>query len=162
MWSVLAAAALGTRVLFAERIPGTQLFFLLAIFGFGFLLQPIATLHVHFAPRGPHAAVLSTLAGGATALLGVVAVLTDDLEPAALFFLGMWWWVVGKFAAQTGSLPSLFGWITAAAAVISFLAAIGNVFGVGRWTWDGTILALAAWLIALAFVFRRLGAGKGS
>jgi hypothetical protein len=162
VWSVLAAAALATRVGFAERIPGTQLFFLLAIFGFGLLLQPIATLHVHFAPRGAHAAVMSTLAGTATALLGLVAVLTDDLEPAALFFLGMWWWVVGKFAVQSGSLPSLFGWITAAAGLIAFLAAIGNVFGVGRWTWDGTILALAVWLVALAFNFRREAAGKGS
>lgn len=147
-------------MIFAERIPGTQIFFLLSIFGFGFLLQPIATLHVHFAPKGRHAAVLSTLAGTATSLLGLVAVLTDDLEPAALFFLGMWWWVVGKFAAQTGALPRTFGWVTAIASAGAFLAMAGNVVGLGRWTWDLPVLALAAWLVALALVFGRRVAAK--
>jgi hypothetical protein len=161
-WCLLAAGALAVRVIFAERLPGTQIFFLLSIIGFGALLPPIATLHLHLSSGGRHAAVLATLAAAASVVLGLSAVLTDDLEPAALFFLGMWWWVVGKFAVQTGLLPRAFGWITAVASIGVLACVVGNIFGLGRWTWDAPLVALAAWLVALAFIFVRQAAPKQS
>lgn len=144
-------------------VAGPQLYGLLAVLGFGLLLPPIALLHARFAPLRPQGAMLATLAGGATAVAGVAALALDDLEPAALFFLGMWWWVTGKFVAESGVLPRLFGRVTAAAAPLVFAALLANLFGIRPYSWSAPRLALALWLFVLAFLlYREIGARRNA
>lgn len=159
-WALVAALALALHVLLAAPLSGPQLYGLLAVLGFGLLLPPIAILHVRFAPIRPQAAVLASAAGTATAIFGIAALAFDDLEPGALFFLGMWWWVVGKFSVETGVLARVFGWATMGASVFAFLALLGNTFGLGRWTWTAPRLVLAAWLVVLATLLYREVAGR--
>ncbi len=155
VWALLAALALALHVLLAAPIAGTQLYGLLAVLGFGLLLPPIAVLHARFSASGPRAAILATAAGIATAVLGMAALTFNDLEPGALFFLGMWWWVVGKFSAETALLARPFGYATMAGSLSVFAAMVSNVLGTARWTWTGPRLLLAVWLIALALLLYR-------
>lgn len=144
-------------------VAGPQLYGLLAVLGFGLLLPPIALLHVRFAAVRPQAAILATLAGAATAVAGVAALALDDLEPAALFFLGMWWWVTGKFIAESGALPRRFGQLTAAAAPLVFAALAANLLGLRPYSWSAPRLALALWLLVLAsLLYRELGRPKNA
>lgn len=154
-WSGVAALSLATHVAMSAIGFGPQTYQILSVLGFGLLLPAVATLHVRFTPVGPHGAILATLAGTATAILGLAAMLLDDLEPAALFVLGMWWWVVGKFVTETALLPRALGLVTSAIAVLAFACALGNVISVGRWTWTVPRLALAAWMAVLAAVLWR-------
>ena len=155
VWALLAALALALHVLLAAPVAGPQLYGLLAVLGFGLLLPPVAILHVRFTAIGPQAAILATAAGAAVAVTGVVALAFDDLEPGALFFLGMWWWVVGKFSVETGLLPRTFGYATMVGAAFVFVAMVGDSVGVGRWTWTLPRLLLAAWLVVLAALLYR-------
>ena len=157
-WSLVAALALSAHVLLAAPLAGPQIYGLFAVLGFGLLLPPIATLQLRFRDLNPHAAILSTMAGSATAVVGMAALVFNDLEPGALFFLGLWWWVVGKFAAASGRLPRLFGYATMALGVLAFAAMVGDVLG-ARVAWTATRLALAAWLLALAAILYRSAAG---
>lgn len=159
-WSLIAALALSLHVALAAPVGGPQLYALLAVLGFGLLLPPIAILHVRFTPIGPQAAILATIAGTAVALLGVAALAFDDLEPGALFFLGMWWWVVGKFSVQTGVLPRIFGYATIVASGLAFVAMVADTLGL-RLAWTGPRLVLAVWLVALAGILYR-AAGRAS
>ena len=159
-WALAAALALALHVLLAAPIAGPQLYGLLAVLGFGLLLPPIALLHVRFAASGPQAAILATAAGTAVAVTGIIALAFDDLEPGALFFLGTWWWVVGKFSVETGRLPRAFGYATLLAAGFAFLAMVGDALGIGRWTWTAPRLVLAAWLVALAALLYRAAARR--
>ena len=154
-WSLLAAVALAAHVLLAAPIAGPQLYGLLAVLGFGLLLPAIAVLHLRYATIGPGAAILATIAGVATSVTGMAALLLNDLEPGALFFLGLWWWVVGKFAIETGLLPRPFGRVTTAAAGLVFAAMFADLFGLGRWAWTLPRLALAIWLVVLALILWR-------
>ncbi len=161
-WSIVAGAAIALHVLLSAVVAGPQLYGLLAVLGFGLLLPPIALLHARFALIRPQAAVLATLAGSATALAGVAALALNDLEPAALFFLGTWWWVTGKFVADSGVLPRAFGVATAAAAPLVYAALIANLFGL-RYSWSAPRLALAAWLFVLAsLLYREIGARRNA
>lgn len=149
-WAVLAAVALSLHVLLAAVVAGPQLYGLLAVLGFGLLLPPLMILHARFTQSNAHGALLATLAGTATAITGVAALLTNDLEPAALFFFGMWWWTTGKLARETASLPRAFATITMWAAPLLFAAMLADILGLGRWAWQAPRLALAIWLVALA------------
>ena len=150
-------------MLLSAVVAGPQFYGLLAVLGFGLLLPPIALLHVRIAALRPHAAVLATLAGGATAVSGVAALALDDLEPAALFFLATWWWVAGKLMAESGALSRRFGQLTAATAPLVFVALIANLFGVRPYSWSAPRLALALWLLALALLlYRELGRPKNA
>ena len=153
-WSLLSALALSLHILLAAPIAGPQLYGLLAVLGFGLLLPPISTLYVRFTALNPHAAILTALNGAAMAIAGVGALTFNDLEPAALLFLGMWWWVVGKFSAESGALPRPLGYATMVLSVLAFAALLGDVFGV-RVAWTAARLALAAWLIVLAAILYR-------
>ncbi len=146
-------------MLLAAPLAGPQLYGLLAVLGFGLLLPPIAILHVRFSRSGPQAAILATAAGIATAVTGIAALSFNDLEPGALFFLGMWWWVVGKFSLETGAFARPFGYATTLAAVFAFVAMVGDVLGIGRWTWTLPRLALAVWLLLFRDSARRADAG---
>lgn len=156
-WAVLAALALTAHVALSAVVAGPQLYGLLAVAGFGLILPVIAALHVRIAPLRPQAAVLASASGTATAATGVAALLLNDLEPAALFFLGLWWWVVGKFMLDTGTLSRAFGTLTAAAAPLVYLALLANLFGLRPYGWSAPRLALAAWLVMLAVLLNRDG-----
>lgn len=154
-WSLLAAAALAAHVLLAAPIAGPQLYGLLAVVGFGLLLPAIAMLHLRSAALVPQGATLATIAGTATSVSGMAALLLNDLEPGALFFLAMWWWVLGKLALETGLLPRPFGTATAAAAALVFAAMFADLFGLGPWAWTAPRLGLALWLAMLALILYR-------
>ncbi len=143
-------------MLLAAPIAGPQLYGLLAVLGFGLLLPPVAILHVRISAIGPQAAILATAAGLATSVVGILALALDDLEPGALFFLGMWWWVVGKLSVENGLLARPFGVATMLASAFAFVAMVGDALGIGRWTWTAPRLVLAAWLVALATLLYRL------
>ncbi len=66
-------------------------------------------------------AILGTLAGVAVATVGLAGSANIDVRPASLFVLGLWWWTIGKMAAETGVLPRGFGVATAALGAIAFL-----------------------------------------
>ncbi len=134
-------------------VAGPQLYELLAVLGFGLLLPPIATLHARLSATNAHAAILASLAAAATSISGAAALLLNDLEPEALLFLGTWWWVFGKFEAQRGAWRP-FGTLTMALAVLAYAALLADLFGV-RLAWQGARLALAAWLVALAYLLGR-------
>ena len=153
-WSLLAALALSLHVLLAAPLAGPPLYGVLAVIGFGFLLPPIATLFLRFRTINPHAAILSTMAGTSLAIVGMAALVFDDLEPGALFFLGMWWWVVGKFGLESALLPRPFAYVTMSLAVLAFAAMVGDVLG-ARAVWIAARLALAAWLLAFAAILYR-------
>lgn len=154
VWSGVAALALSLHIVLAAPIGGPPLYGILAVLGFGLLLPVIATLYVRFVTVGPHAAILTAIAGVATSISGVGALSFDDLEPAALLFLGTWWWVAGKFSVESGLLPRAFGYATMALAVLAFVAMIGDVLG-ARIAWTVARLALAAWLLVLATILYR-------
>ena len=154
VWCLVAALALSLHVVLTAAIAGPQLYGVLSVLGFGLLLPPNATLFLRFRALNPHAGILTAMAGTATAIVGMSALAFDDLEPGALFFLGLWWWVVGKFSAESRSLPRWFGFVTMALAILAFAAMVGDVLG-ARAAWTAARLALAAWLVALAAILYR-------
>ncbi len=160
-WALVAAFALSLHVLAAGLVAGPQLYGLLAVLGFGLLLPPIAILHVRFTPIGPQAAILATIAGTATSISGVGALAFGDLQPGALFFLGVWWWVVGKFSVETGILPRAFGYATMALSLLAFAVTIGDVLGL-RAGWTAARLTLAGWLVVLAWLLYRSATGRAA
>ena len=157
MWCLLAALALSLHVLLAAPFAGPQLYAVLAVAGYGLTLPPIATLFMRFRAVNPHAAILNAMSGSALAIVGMAALVFDDLEPGALFFLGMWWWVVGKFSFESGLLDRRFGLATMALAILTFAALVADVLGV-RVAWVAARLAFAAWLLVLAAMLYRSAA----
>jgi hypothetical protein len=170
LWSVVAAAAqLGSVALGALAYP--YLLDLLTAVGYGFLLPPIAVLHVRHAAVRRSGAVLTTLAGGTVAAVGLAGGGNVDVVPAGLFALGMWWWTSGKLWAQTGVLPAALGRITAALGLAAFAAVPLSAFGpafaavLPRALADALALpyaalahlALGLWLVGLAIALLRGG-----
>ncbi len=160
VWALVAALALALHVALAAPVAGPQLYGLLAVLGFGLLLPPIAILHARFSAIGPHTAILATAAGVATSVVGIGALALDDLEPGALFFLSMWWWVVGKFSVETGLYARPFGYATMLGSLVAFVAMVGDVLGIGRWTWTLPRLVLAVWLVVLAALLYQDATGR--
>jgi len=117
----------------------------------------IASLHVRHEPLRGSGAVLGTIAGASVVTLGLGAAASIDLIPAALFVRGIWWWTIGKMWAETGVLPRVFGWITAALAIACFaLVAAYAVTGIPMAPPDLPLrLILGLWLIVLAAVLWR-------
>jgi hypothetical protein len=164
-WCLVAALALSLHVLLAAPLAlraqgplplGPPLYGILAVAGFGLILPPIATLFLRFRALNEHAAILSAMSGTALAIVGMSALVFDDLEPGALFFLGMWWWVVGKFGFESQLFSRWFGLATMALAIVAFIAIAGDLLG-ARVVWTAARLVLAAWLLALgATLYRSL------
>lgn len=125
--------------------------------GYGLILPGIAVLHpLHRAVRDS-GAVLATVAGVAAVVVGLAGAVNVDLQPAALFIRGMWWWTVGKMWATTAVLPRSFGVGTAALGVLALaatFAASANVPDLAIWDRGG--IALGVWLIALATALWRV------
>ncbi|MBI3521487.1 MAG: hypothetical protein HY071_00130 [Chloroflexi bacterium] len=126
---------------------------LLVAVGYGFLLPPIAIIHVRNTAVRQSGAILGTIAGAATATVGISASVNANAAPASLFAMGVWWWTIGKMSAQTGVLPRAFGYATAAAGAAAFALAALAPFQPGVAGADHTLLGL--WLLALAVVLLR-------
>jgi len=129
------------------------------------LLPAIAHLQLRHARVRGSGTTLGTITGIAALLVGLAGALNVDVQPAALFALGMWWWTIGKLWAETGVLPAGFGLATAGAGALallgSFVAAgltplTALVPGVPELAlWEATRVALAAWSLALAALLWR-------
>lgn len=87
-------------------------------------------------------------------MTGLAALLLNDLEPAALFFLGMWWWTAGRLAIEASAFPRAFGIATSILGAIAFAASFADIFG-ARTAWSASRLLLAAWLVVLTWLLRR-------
>ncbi|MDP9265237.1 MAG: hypothetical protein M3O91_03840 [Chloroflexota bacterium] len=122
LWSLLAAVAQLALVAFGAQYFPYLRNFLIAV-GYGFILPGIAVMHVRNSSVRDSGAILGTIAGASTVVVGLAGSVNVDLEPAALLVLGVWWWTVGKMAAQTSSLPAGFGIATAIAGALAVAAA---------------------------------------
>lgn len=89
------------------------------------MLPALAVLHPRHARVRESGTILATIAGTATVAVGLAGSVNVDLQPAALFVLGMWWWTIGKLWAETGILPRALGVTTAA---LGALAIAGGLF----------------------------------
>jgi len=140
---------------------------LLAV-GYGFILPAVAVLHVRNATVRPSGAILGSLAATAAVTVGIVGSINVDAQPAALFSLGIWWWTIGKMAAQTGTLlPPRFGALTAALGAFAFIAVPLEGFGpalvavlprsladaLAQPYFSATHLVVGVWLLTVAGVF---------
>ena len=93
--------------------------------GYGLMLPAVAVLHPRHGRVRESGTILATIAGTATVIVGLGGSVNVDLQPAALFVLGMWWWTIGKLWAETGILPRELGRTTAA---LGALALAGGLF----------------------------------
>lgn len=168
VWSLLAAVAQLALVAFGALYFPYLRNFLIAV-GYGFILPAIAVMQVRNGAARASGAILGTIAGTATVAVGLAGSVNVDLEPAALLILGVWWWTIGKMAAQTGSLARGFGVATAIAGALALAAASLSAFGSASIAvlparvsaaldlpyLSASHLALGLWLIALAVVIRK-------
>ncbi len=127
------------------------------------MLPAIAVLHVRHTPVRSSGAILATIAGIATATVGLAASVMLDLRPAALVVLGVWWWTMGKMWAETDVMPRTFGLATATLAAVALAGALlfvitsqlvqpGTTAAGQAWTIVHFVIGL--WLIALATALR--------
>jgi hypothetical protein len=156
-WSLAAGLA---QLLAPTFAPGfyPSWYFALSALGFGLMLPGIASLHVRHALVRQSGAFLGTITGTSVVTLGSVAAAVTGVVPALFVVTGMWWWTIGKMWAETNVLPSVFGWITMALAIVCF-AFLGTYAISG-----GALMAVAdlplrlvlgLWLIAIAVLFWR-------
>ena len=144
-------------MLVAGRLADPHLHVLLVAPAYGFLLPVVAVLHVRNTAVRQSGAILGTIAGAAVATVGISGAVNPDARPAALFVLGIWWWTIGKMAAETGVLPRRFGVATAALGALAFVLVVLETFASATpIPWDDVArVALAVWLLALAAIFVR-------
>lgn len=128
----------------------------LVAIGYGLLLPVIAILHVRHRRWRESGAILGTIAGTATVVLGIVASASPFATIPALFVRGIWWWTIGKMWWETALLPRPLGAVTMVLAVMAFAVAASAApvnldAGVlvaadrvvlGAWA---TLLSLAVW-----------------
>ena len=170
LWSAVAGVAQLLLVLFGEEAFPYLRNVLLAV-GYGFILPTVAVLHVRSATVRQSGAILGSLAAIAAVTVGIAGSLNVDARPAALFLLGIWWWTIGKMAAQTGTLPRRVGTLTAALGALAFVAVPLEGFGpalvavlprsvadlLAQPYFSAMHLIVSAWLLTIAAVFARDG-----
>jgi hypothetical protein len=132
------------------------------------MLPAIAVLHPRHGRMRENGAILATIAGTATVAVGLGGSVNVDLQPAALFVLGMWWWTVGKMWAETEILPRPFGLATAILGAATLAGGLLAAVSVGLTVvlpnmpdlaiWSGEKVALGAWLVALGATLSRSAA----
>ena len=132
--------------------------------GYGFMLPPIAVLHVRQTAVRSSGAILATIAGTATVTVGLAGSVSLDLRPAALVVLGIWWWTMGKMWVETAVMPRALGLATATLAVLALGGAAALVvipdllqpgaLGAGQ-AWTILQLVVGLWLFALAGALSR-------
>ena len=168
LWSAIAGLAQLLLVIVGQEAFPYLRNVLLAV-GYGFILPAVAVLHVRNATVRQSGAILGSLAAIAAVTIGIAGSINVDAQPAALFLLGIWWWTIGKMAAQTGTLPRRVGTLTAALGALAFAAVPFEAFGpalvavlprsaadaLGQPYFSATHIVLGIWLLAVAAVFAR-------
>ena len=130
LWSALAGIAqIAIPLVGDQAYP--YLYDLLTAVGYALIFPFVAVLQVRNAPHRRSGATLGTITGSAVATVGLAGAANIDVRPASLFVLGMWWWTIGKMAVETGSLPRLFGQVTAVLGALSFAVVPLEAFGPG-------------------------------
>lgn len=132
---------------------------------YGLMLPAIAILHPRHGRHRESGTILATITGLATVTVGLGGAVNADLQPAALFVLGMWWWTIGKIWAETGIMPRGLGLATAGLGVLAtlgtFLAAVSvGLSGIAPPfphipVWPLAQVILGIWLIALGALVTR-------
>lgn len=149
MWAAIA----GLSLLALVALPSALLppFYYLAVAAaYALILPALAVLHIRHARVRESGAILATIAGTATVVMGMVTAADPVNGTAALFVRGVWWWTVGKMWWETSVLPRPFGIVTM---VLAPLAIAGGLYPTFTQTWIDA--ALAVWMLALAFVLAR-------
>ncbi len=133
---------------------------------YGLMLPAVAVLHGRHALVRRSGAMLGTIAGGTAVAVGLAGAVNVDLQPAALFILGMWWWTVGKIWAETDALPRPFGLATAALGAVALAGGLFAAVNVGISAirpgfpdvpvWRLAQLALGVWLVILGATLSRI------
>lgn len=145
------------------------LYDLLTALAYGLLFPAIAVLHARNVALRASGGILGTISGAAVATVGLAGSANVDVRPASLFVLGMWWWTIGKMAAETGTLPRAFGVVTAAAGALAFALAPFEAFAgqlsavmprtladvLAQPYFAAAHVALGLWLVALAWILAR-------
>lgn len=149
LWSALAGAA---QLALAVGAPpsGSFLANALVAIGWAFVLPSVAVLHAAAAAHRRSGAILASLLGTAVVVIGMSAATEAALRPALLVLVGMWWWTLGKMAAETGILPRAFGVATAG---LGALALAGGLAAPGMEIVARAVLGV--WLLVLAALFAR-------
>ncbi|HVR89371.1 MAG TPA: hypothetical protein VHG53_07495 [Candidatus Limnocylindria bacterium] len=141
----------------------------LTALAYGFLLPVVAVIHVRNVPVRQSGAILGTLAGAAVATVGLAGSANVDVRSASLFVLGLWWWTIGKIAAETGVLPRSFGVTTAVMGALALLLVPLEAFSpalaavmprsladaLAQPYFSVAHVAMAGWLFAIAGVLAR-------
>jgi hypothetical protein len=117
--------------------------------GYGLMLPALAVLHVRHTAVRSSGAMLATVAGTATVIVGLAGSVALDLRPAALVVLGTWWWTMGKMWVQTAVMPRALGIATATLAVVALVGALALVVSTDLLV-PGAVAAGQAWTIAQA------------
>lgn len=144
MWSLVASVA---QLGLAGLDRGSPLFTAALAVAYPLMLPAIAVLHVRHRAVRESGAVLATVTGVASVVLGAAAIVEPRLLPALLFVLGMWWWTMGKMWVETAVLPRPFGFATMALAVAAMVAAVALPLGPNA--------VIAVWLVPLAAALAR-------
>lgn len=136
------------------------------------MLPAIAILHPRHGRHRESGTILATITGNATVTVGLGGSVNVDLQPAALFVLGMWWWTIGKLWAETEILPRGLGIATAGIGALAIIGTFIAAVNVGLSavvpavppiaTWPIAQAVLGGWLIALGLTFWRTAAGLTS
>jgi hypothetical protein len=129
------------------------------------MLPAIAVLHGRHRAVRDSGAVLATIAGTSAVAVGLAGSINVDLQPAAIFVVGMWWWTMGKMWAETAVMPRMFGLVTAALGVAALGGGLFAAVNVGLSAvrpgfpdvavWPALQAALGAWLIVLGLSLPR-------
>lgn len=127
---------------------------------FPLMLPAIAVLHPRHRAVRDSGAILATIAGTATVAVGLGGSVNVDLQPAALFVLGMWWWAIGKLWAETRVLSRGLGLATAGLGALTLFGGLFAAVSVGLSAvrpglpdvamWTIAQAALGVWLVILA------------
>lgn len=153
-------------VVTAGHLAYPYLYGLLIAVGYGLMLPAIAVLHERHRAVRRSGAVFGTIAGTATVVVGLAGAVSVDLQPAALFVLGMWWWTLGKMWIETGVVRGGAGPATAVLGVLAIAGAFAPAVWIGLAyflradlpfvdVWRIAELTLGAWLVALAAALSR-------
>lgn len=165
-WWALVAGGAQLGAVFAGHLAYPYVHDALIAVAYGLMLPPIAVLHTRHRAVRHSGAILATIAGTAVVTVGLIGSVNVDLQAAAIFVTGMWWWTNGKLWVETGAMPRGLGMVTALLAIVTLAGALLAAVNVGLsavvrgfpdlQVWNAARFALGAWLIGLGVVLRGL------
>jgi len=147
VWSVIAGAA-HVAVVAVGHVGYPYVYDALIAVGYGLMLPAIAVLHPRHGRMRESGTILATIAGTATVTVGLAGSVNVDLQPAALFILGMWWWTIGKLWAETEILPRPLGRTTAGLGALTIISGLLAAVSVGLTVILPSFPDVAVWTIA--------------